>query len=100
MSRGYGKIQRAILDMFEKNRNRTVESFMIAAYIFEANPVNASQRNSTNRALRKLVEAGEIEDLGHNEYGRKMYGLPGRKKRHLWNFCSSDLAKKLNSLSE
>ena len=99
MSRGYGKIQRGILELFEKNPNRTPESYLIAAYVFEANPISKSQVNSINRALKKLVEAGEIEDLGYNYLGRKHYGLPDRNKRFKWNFCSTDLAKKVKEIS-
>ena len=61
--------------------------------------VNKSQINSINRALKKLVEAGEIEDLGCNKYGRKKYGLPDRNKRFKNSFCSTDLAKKLSKIS-
>lgn len=99
MSRGYGRIQRAILEMFEKNPNQTAESFLIAGYIFETRSINSSQKNSTNRALKKLVEAGELEDLGCNRLGRKEYCLPSRIAGIMVPFCMTDIGKKLDKLT-
>lgn len=100
MSRGHGKVQRAIMDMFKKSPDQELESFIITAYVFEDITPSQSHLNSANRALRKLAESGHVEDLGHNEYGRKMYGLPGRNKRFKNAFCLTDVCKKLESLSK
>ena len=69
MSKGPGKVQRAILELFEREPDSMLDSIEIAARIHAQNPVPQSQMVSTRRALRGLADRGMIVDMGRGWHG-------------------------------
>ena len=77
MSKGYGKLQRAILDVFEDKPDELLDTITIAALAYGQNPITKAQASSVRRSLRKLVDAGEVVDLGRSWRGpRRRFALP------------------------
>jgi hypothetical protein len=77
MSKGYGKMQRAILDVFEAKPDELLDTITIAALAYGENPVSNAQASSVRRSLRKLVDAGEVVDLGRGwRDRRRRFALP------------------------
>lgn len=77
MSKGPGKVQQAIIELFESEPDGMFDSIEIAARIHDLNPVSESQAVSTRRALRGLAERGVVVDMGHGwRGGRKKWATP------------------------
>lgn len=77
MSKGKGHVQRTILEALAYMGH--ADSLTVAYLVFGDNPVLPAQAASVRRALRRLVEAGEITDLGRGwSDGRRRYGVDGR----------------------
>jgi hypothetical protein len=77
MSKGPGKIQRAILELFELEPENMMDSIEIAARVFDQNPVGQSETVSTRRALRGLADRGLLVDMGrHWRFGRRRWATP------------------------
>lgn len=79
MSKGYGKMQRAIIDVFEAKPDELLDTITIAALAYGENPVTNAQASSVRRSLRKLVDAGEVVDLGRGwRDRRRRFALPDK----------------------
>ena len=77
MSKGYGKLQRAILDIFESNPDKMLDSIEIGCLAYGENPISTAQASSVRRALRKLADAGEVVDMGRGwRQARRRFALP------------------------
>ncbi|MFC6199136.1 hypothetical protein [Ponticaulis profundi] len=77
MSKGYGKLQRAILDVFESDPDKLLDTITIGVRAYGVNPISRAQASSVRRALRKLVDAGEVVDLGRSwRQARRHFALP------------------------
>jgi hypothetical protein len=98
MSRGLGKIQQKLLEMFEKNSQQVISTFNAAGYVYETATLDDSQLSSIRRALRKLKASGHIKALGHNSLGRKCYAHTAWRQNYRVPFCMSDLSDKLGCL--
>lgn len=87
MSRGPGKLQRAILDFFENpppGQDDMPDSITLAGILHNVNPVPESAVVSTRRALRGLAERGLIVDMGRGwRYGRRRWATPERAAKYL-----------------
>src|SRR4051794_35514671 len=80
MSRGFGKLQNAILGVFESCQK--LDTLTLATRVFgaEASEVTESQLVSLRRALRLLETKGRIFPLGRREdriqeWANERYGL-------------------------
>ena len=83
MSKGPGKVQRAILELFESEPDIMRDSIEIAAHVFDRNPVPQSEVVSTRRALRGLAARGLIVDMGrHWHINRRRWATPEKADRH------------------
>ena len=79
MSKGYGKLQRSIIEVFKAEPDRLMDSITIGARAFGVNPIDRAQASSVRRALRKLVDAGELVDMGRSfQHGRRHFALPDK----------------------
>lgn len=77
MSRGLGKIQRAVLEVFENNPKKGLDSIVVTGLVFDKTEVNDSECVSVRRALRSLVKSELLLDMGRGfRQGRRQYALP------------------------
>jgi hypothetical protein len=74
MSKGFGNIQRSILDTLPCDR--PVDTFEIAAlaYGVTSDIITASQRAATFRALARLEASGKVAKLFIGRHGRTYWG--------------------------
>ena len=67
-------MQRAALEAL---RGGMLDSIAVAAQVYGHNRVTPSEAVSVRRALRLLVQAGQVEDMGRGwRTGRRMWALP------------------------
>jgi len=95
MSRGLGKVQRAILSKLEEERifpyflggsftpPNIFDSITIAGKVHDKTVVSKSEISSVRRSLRKLVKSEHLIGMGRNwPDGRRRYALP-KEAEHL-----------------
>lgn len=83
MSRGPGKTQREILELFKREPDKMPDSIEVAAKLHGENPVPESKAVSTRRALRGLAERGLLVDMGrHWHNGRRRWATPEEAERY------------------
>jgi hypothetical protein len=84
MSRGLGRVERDVLEVFQNHAERTINSIEITALIVGRDTVTESEASSCRRALRSLARQGKIVDLGRTgcRFGRRYYALPDRAAKH------------------
>ena len=86
MSKGIGKLQREIIELFENNMHLMFDSLEITAIVHELNAVatvTESQAVSTRRALRGLAKRKLIVDMGRGwRDGRRRWATPEQAERH------------------
>jgi hypothetical protein len=63
MSRGYGKVQRAVLAYFAKYPETRTSILEIAGYSLGKDLISASEYESYRRAVNSLLAAGELKKL-------------------------------------
>jgi hypothetical protein len=92
MSKGYGKIQRRLLEILNDDE-RLFETFELAAAIFDVEParLNAAQLVTVRRALQKLAGEGAVVDLGRR-------GWSGGRRR--WASERAALRYKIHAMQE
>jgi hypothetical protein len=80
MSRGLGRVERAVLEVFQSKADSVIDSIEITALIVGRNNVTESEASSCRRALRTLARQGKIVDLGRkgSRFGHRYYALPAR----------------------
>ena len=77
MSKGLGKIQRSVLEIFELNPDKSIDSISMTGLVFDKTEVSDSELVSVRRALRSLVKAGHLVDMGRGfRQGRRHYATP------------------------
>lgn len=79
MSKGPGRVQRAIVDLFVADPEEMPDSIEITCRVFAVSECDPAQHVSVRRALRSLAKRGEIVDMGrawHN--GRRRWALPAQ----------------------
>lgn len=77
MSRGYGKVQNAILRYFDENPDARSPITEIAGVMLEKHTITMSEYESYRRALNSLVRNGRLRrrpDRTH--YGDYLYSTP------------------------
>jgi hypothetical protein len=84
MSRGLGRIERAVMEVFQSKADSVIDSIEVAALIAGRNTVTVSEDSSCRRALRTLARQGKIVDLGRDghRYHRRWYALPNAAADH------------------
>jgi len=83
MSRGPGKVQRRVLDLFAAKPDWMPDSIELAARVFDKNPISDSEHVSVRRALRALVQSGVVVDMGrHWHDNRKRWCLPAKARAY------------------
>lgn len=79
MSRGFGAVQKRVLEMFAASPDWMPDSIEVACAVFECNPVSISQVVNVRRALRSLAAAGAIVNMQRRWIGgRRKWCLPAR----------------------
>ncbi len=83
MSRGLGKVEKAVLETIEHDRTKPLDSYTIAFRISGDEYPTESQYSSTRRALTKLCKKGLITHMGNGwRFGRSCYMLPDEGKAY------------------
>ena len=83
MSRGFGAVQKRVLELFAASPDWMPDSIEVACAVFECNPVSISQVVSVRRALRSLAASCAI--VGTQRIwrgGRRRWCLPARAAAH------------------
>ena len=86
MSKGHGRVQRRLLQILG-SQNRSVETFVLAAAVFDVPPgpdgvcrLTDTQITATRGALQRLAREGSIIDLGYGGrrkvWASERVGLP------------------------
>jgi len=76
MSRGLGKVEKAVLKVFEDDPSKLFDSITITLRVHGDEPT-WSQYSSTRRALGGLCKKGLLTQLeGSWRFGRSQYALP------------------------
>jgi len=84
MSRGLGRVERDVLQVFQNNAEHVLHSIEVTFLVACRDTVTESEVSSCRRALRTLARQGKIVDLGQNgsRFGRRYYALPDRAAKH------------------
>src|SRR5919199_6391488 len=87
MSRGFGRVQRAVMDVL--NAGRAVTSFELAAKVYgtASEPgggpcVTKAQRSAVRRALASLQQRGLAFQCGRNRLGRAVWMTREQAEAH------------------
>ncbi len=85
MSRGLGKVEKAVLETIEHDRTKPLDSIVVTLRIY-GDEATESQYSSTRRALTKLCKKGLITHMGNGwRFGRSCYMLPDEGKAYREN---------------
>lgn len=78
MSRGPGRVQRAIVELFATEPAAMLDSITIACRVFGVEACEPAQAVSVRRALHSLAERGELVDLGRRGWrgGSRRWARP------------------------
>jgi len=76
MSKGYGRIQRALMLLFKNHPGRLFSIDDLVAAVYEGQPVTQVHRDYINAAMKKLAPM-----LGVNKF------RAGRMKEGGWSWC-------------
>jgi hypothetical protein len=78
MSRGLGRVERDVLQVFQNNAEHILHSIEVTFLVACRDAVTESEMSFCRRALRTLARQGKIVDLGRNgsRFGRRYYALP------------------------
>jgi predicted transcriptional regulator len=83
MSRGLGKVEKAVLETIEHDRAKPLDSYTIAFRISGDEYPTESRYSSTRRALTKLCKKGLITHMGDGwRFGCSHYMLPDEGKAY------------------
>ena len=84
MSRGYGKVQRAILRYFDENPDERSPITEIAGVMLGKEVITMSEYESYRRALNSLVRDGRLRKCpDRNHYGDYWYSTPERYEAYV-----------------
>jgi len=95
MSRGLGRLQRRLLELFEQDPGAYSTALDLAVILYDVKPnndgmrlVTSAQHSAVNRALIGLYKRGKIRRDGFRSNGRQGWtlnnGTPDRKSLRTW----------------
>jgi hypothetical protein len=85
VSKGMGTVQRDVLDLLSGNADQLYDSVEIACIVYSVECCTEAQHVSARRALRGLVERGQVVDLGRRGWrnGRSRWTTVDGAKAYL-----------------
>jgi DNA-binding IclR family transcriptional regulator len=92
MSKGLGKVERAVLEVFEKDPSGMLDSITLTIRV-HGRQATQSQYSATRRALNGLQKKGLVTRLeGSFRFGRSVYALPERAKEYMMSYLRDKVA--------
>lgn len=83
MSRGLGKVERSVLEVFKDNPSTLLDSITVTIRVHGKQATQA-QYSTTRRALNNLQKKALLTRLeGSWRFGRSFYGLPEQAEKYL-----------------